>query len=123
MCPDVAGPDVSGVTGADSESHPQLDLDVREQSGRAWHVTGRGELDAATAPLLANRVDELIAAGTTFVVLDLSEVSFVDSSGLRAIIESGRHLEARDGRLVIDGMSPAVERILEVTSLLEAYRR
>ena len=114
---------VSSETGPPGTAEHHFTLDAHEQSTRAWHVTGRGELDAGTAPLLSGRVDELIEASATFVVLDLAGVSFVDSSGLRAIIASGQHLEAKDGRLVIDGMSPAVERLLEVTNLLESYRR
>jgi anti-sigma B factor antagonist len=101
----------------------ELLLTVAETSGHAWHVHGRGELDVASADQLSDRIEELVGRGATLVVLDLTDVSFVDSNGLRAIVGSGRLLEKHDGRLIIEGMSPAAQRLLEVTGLIESYRR
>ena len=57
------------------------------------------------------------------MILDLSRVSFIDSSGLRAVLSASNRLEAANGRLVVQGMSGAVERVFEITGLLERYRQ
>jgi anti-anti-sigma factor len=96
--------------------------DTTERGSGSWHLLARGELDVASADQLAQALDPLIDGGATLVVLDLTDVSFLDSSGLRTIVRAATALEERDGRLVIDGASPAVARVLEVTGLLERLR-
>jgi anti-sigma B factor antagonist len=56
------------------------------------------------------------------IVLDASDVEFLDSSGLRVIVASGIRLSNAGGRLLIEGMSGAVQRVLEVSGLIEQYR-
>ena len=85
-------------------------------------VVLRGEIDVATAPKLTAALDELIAQGARLVVLDAADVEFMDSSGLRVIVQSGTKLSEAGGRLLIDGMSGAVQRVLEIAGMLEQYR-
>lgn len=74
----------------------------------------RGELDASTVPGLARHLT--IAPGS-LVVLDLCELSFIDSSGLGAI-HAARHRALNDGgNLVVCRPNPMVYRILEITGL------
>jgi anti-sigma B factor antagonist len=74
----------------------------------------RGDLDLASAPRLEARLAELAGAGTT-VRLDVSGLEFVDSSGVRVLVNAVR--EAREGswRLLIAGEPAAqVKRIFEL---------
>jgi anti-sigma B factor antagonist len=88
----------------------------------AHRVIARGDIDIATAPLLAQEFDRLIEAGAILVVLDAGDVTFVDSSGIRAIVDAGNRLRERGGRLLIEHVSAAMERILEVAGLIDHYR-
>jgi anti-anti-sigma factor len=82
-------------------------------------IAVRGELDLATAPMLrdafasADREDEAVA------VVDLTEVGFLDSSGLRVLAQCQRMLAGPDGgaalRLVV--ATDAVRRVFDVTGL------
>jgi anti-sigma B factor antagonist len=87
----------------------------------AWDLRARGDLDLSSADRLYQGIVDLTDRGATLVVLNLSDVTFVDSTGLRAIVNAADVLEKRGGRLVIDGMSGAAKRVLEITSLLEHY--
>jgi anti-sigma B factor antagonist len=87
-----------------------------------WRIEVDGELDSSTCPEFLSSGVDLIDQGATSLVLGMKGASFVDSSGLRAIIELTQRLEDKGGGLQIDGLSPAAERILEVTGLLERYR-
>jgi anti-sigma B factor antagonist len=91
-------------------------------TARAYRVIARGEIDVATAPILSLQFDALLAQGAVLLVLDASNVDFVDSSGLRCIIAATQQIEAAGGRFLIEGMSPAMERILDVTGVIEQYR-
>jgi anti-anti-sigma factor len=88
----------------------------------AHRVIARGDIDIATAPLLAEELDRLIEAGAILVVLDAGDVTFVDSSGIRAIVDAGNRLRDHGGRLLIENVSGAMERILEVAGLIDHYR-
>ena len=89
----------------------------------AVRLVAHGEIDLGTAPRLAGAFDALIDGGATLVILDASGVEFLDSSGLRTIVNAGNRLSAQGGQLVIEGVSGAVHRVLEVSGLIEHYRR
>jgi anti-sigma B factor antagonist len=76
-----------------------------------------GELDLATAPMLAARLIELSGNGHAKVVLDLAGLTFVDSSGMRTIVEA-RHVAASHRvELEILPGPPNVQRAFEVAGL------
>ena len=91
--------------------------------GRAFRVTARGEIDIATVARLHDLLTGLIDRGAHLVVLDTEGVQFLDSSGLRVLILAGNRLADAGGRLLIEGMSGAVQRVLEITGLIDQYRR
>ena len=75
-----------------------------------------GEIDAHTAPSLAARYVELPAGDGDFVI-DMSKVDFMDSSGLRIIIELHQRAEQASRRLVLRTPSQPVIRLIEVSGL------
>jgi anti-anti-sigma factor len=78
-----------------------------------------GELDLLAAPQLEDKLVRLFAEATTGLVLDLRSVTFMDSSGLRAILVAKELTdEHRCSFSVIPG-PPSVQRLFEVTALLD----
>jgi len=79
----------------------------------------RGEIDMAVAPQL---LDSALCAGLTgdrtTVVVDLSEVTFMDSSGLSALLEAHERLQADDGRLVVANVPPRVRRVMDIAGFV-----
>ncbi|MEO8695886.1 MAG: STAS domain-containing protein [Acidimicrobiales bacterium] len=88
----------------------------------AVRLVAQGELDVHVAPVILERVSEFAAKGVKLIILDLGGVSFLDSSGLRGIIQAGNLLAAQDGQLLIEGARGATQRVLEITGMLEHYR-
>ena len=77
-----------------------------------------GEIDAHAVISLATYLDPL--PGTSGdVVIDLSGVMFVDSSGLRVLVEAHQRAEAEGRRLVLSGSTRPVLRLLEITGLMD----
>jgi len=76
-----------------------------------------GEVDLYTAPRFKTDLLELIETGVDTVVVDLSRVTFIDSTALGVIIGGVKRMRERDGRLVIVAGSRPVVRILDVTGL------
>ncbi|HET6689596.1 MAG TPA: STAS domain-containing protein [Miltoncostaeaceae bacterium] len=88
------------------------------QQGRAGYVL-KGELDMAGGEPLVRRVTELAAAAPGPIEIDMSEVSFIDSSGIRALlrlheaaVSSGRVMHVRN-------LSPDVRRLLDLIGVTE----
>lgn len=79
-------------------------------------VAASGELDAGSSGELGRSIDAALAVGVD-VVLDLGQVTFMDSSGLRVIMVALRR--ARDEGLIVrvSSTSPAVRRIFEITGV------
>lgn len=82
-------------------------------------VTASGEIDVHTAPLLLAEVRRVVEGGAPSVVLDLADVGFMDSSGLRALITLREQALAAGGELRITAASRSVQRVIEVTGLSE----
>ena len=85
-------------------------------------VRAVGELDMSSAAELTSCLDALIDDGATLVSVDASDVTFLDSTGLRVLVDASVRLEQVGGVLVIDPMSNGVHRVLEITGLLDRYR-
>lgn len=79
----------------------------------------RGELDMAAAPAVRSNVDA-VASGRG-VVIDLAEVTFVDSSMLKELLRAAAELDRYGTRLVLAGVPVAVQRLLDLTRTAEMF--
>jgi anti-sigma B factor antagonist len=78
-----------------------------------------GELDMAATSAVRTRVDA--AAGSRGLVIDLAEVTFIDSSMLKELLRAGAELGRYETRLVLAGVPPAVQRLLDLTRTTELF--
>ncbi len=92
-------------------------VEVSDQEAGAVRIQVRGELDMSAAPGLADAIGKVDQSST--VVLDLSGVTFLDSSAIGALVGAGRDLGEAGGRLQIGLRSDVVARVLEITGLAE----
>ena len=93
-------------------------VDVRPERD-VVRVVPAGELDMATAPELEAQLRELRTSGFERVVLDLRDLHFVDSTGIRVIVTEHRFAAASRREFSLVGGRPAVRRALELCGLLE----
>jgi anti-sigma B factor antagonist len=92
--------------------------DAAAEDGRI-RVTVVGELDLATVAQLQHTVDTHRQAGATDIVLDLRALSFIDSTGLRLILDLDRAARSRALRFSLIAGPPEVQRIFEITGTVE----
>ena len=78
-------------------------------------------MDARSAPDFRRQMGDLIAAGHRQLVLDLSEVDFIDSSGLGAIVSSLKAL-GDQGDLLVVGTRPPVAQLFKLTRMDRVFR-
>jgi anti-anti-sigma factor len=78
-----------------------------------------GDLDAYTAPGLRTRLHDATGADAELVVVDLKDITFIDSAGLGTLVGAHRRMQERGGWLRIVRPPPLVARAFELTGLDE----
>jgi anti-anti-sigma factor len=88
-----------------------------ETSGEAKRLKVKGRLDGYWADHLAKALDEEIRRGSHHLLLDLSEVVFLSSAGIRVLVKYYRQLREIEGSLVVSEASEPVKKVLEISKL------
>lgn len=81
----------------------------------------QGEVDVYTAPRLKEEINQRLEAGVSKLVVDLSEVAYMDSSGLGVLIGALRRARDAGGDLLVASPNPRIARILDVTGLSRIF--
>lgn len=77
-----------------------------------------GEIDMDTAPVLREELVRLLHQGRARIVIDMSGVTFLDSSGIHVLIGSLRRARSLHGWLRVAGVDDHLHRVFEVANLL-----
>lgn len=99
------------------DSDEPLQVGVSTEDDRAAVVSAAGEVDAGSVELLRKELNELADADRVNVILDLSGVTFLDSSGLGALVASHRRLRSLGGVLGLVCRNDIVLRVFRLTGL------
>lgn len=103
--------------GPEQGTEGQMTVTVRSSESSAV-VAVSGDVGAGTAPTLRARIESLVERETPRqVVLDLSDVDFVDSSGLGTIVRAHKHLRKAGGTLSLVVTSDTVLRVFQMSGL------
>jgi anti-anti-sigma factor len=97
-------------------SDGQLDIQTRAEPGGEL-ITLRGEIDMRCSPTLRAALVEVVDRKPQWVIMDLSGVTYIDSSGVGTLVEFKRKLERTKGRIVLAGMQERVRSVFEITKL------
>jgi anti-sigma B factor antagonist len=94
-----------------------LEISRREARDGSVELRLTGELDLSTAPQLEEAIAEVMDPSTEEIVVDLSGLSFMDSSGLRVLLAADSDTKASGKRLRIARGPEAVDRVFRLTGL------
>jgi anti-anti-sigma factor len=93
-----------------------LEVESEERAGLV-HVALRGELDLSTVAKVQEELERVEADGPPVVVLDLSRLSFLDSTGLRCVITAAERARDAERRFVVVRGPDPVQRVFSITRL------
>jgi anti-sigma B factor antagonist len=96
---------------------PNFDLTEEPLDDHSVVIKVAGEIHATTAPEFSERLNEAIAGGKTGVILDLTGVDFIDSTGLSVLLNGLRRVTRVRGAMVLACANPTVLRLFEITKL------
>jgi anti-sigma B factor antagonist len=81
-----------------------------------------GEIDLHISPAVANSLQDIIARKPARLLVDLSRVSYVDSSGLAVLIDAMQKVQKYGGKFGVVGMQESVRSIFEMARLDQVFR-
>ncbi len=84
-------------------------------------VRVHGEIDVYTAPVLREALDKHVAAGRTRFVVDLSDVSFMDSTALGVLVGRLKIVRTQEGSLRVVVVQERVRRVFAITGLDKVF--
>ncbi|HNM96563.1 MAG TPA: anti-sigma factor antagonist [Marmoricola sp.] len=91
------------------------------QLGTAMVVGVGGEIDVYSAPVLRDKLSELVASGQHDLVVDLNEVSFMDSTGLGVLVGTLKKIRTHEGSMDIVCARPRLLKIFQITGLAKVF--
>lgn len=95
-----------------------LQLEVQQDDGTIV-VVAKGELDVSSTSSFAAALGRANQSGVRLVVIDLSELQFIDSSGLATLVKADNEAKASGRRLIVVRGPHQVQHLLELTGLAE----
>ena len=111
-------------TDGDGMGANQFKINVEAQAGTTEDVVVvrvSGEVDILTSPALGDQLRSVTDQGHPSVVVDLGEVTFLDSTGLSVLIAGLKRCEAAGGQLYLTSPRPNVRKVLEITGLTDVF--
>jgi anti-anti-sigma factor len=90
-----------------------------EQLGDIFIVTASGRLDAIYSTAFANRVGELITGNNPKVLIDFTNIDYVTSAGLRAVLLLLKKAKAAGGVFAVCGINEHVREVLEISGFID----
>ena len=81
----------------------------------------RGEIDVATSPEMRCHLVEMLADRPELVIVDLTDVTFIDSTGLGVLVEAVTTARAGDGDLRLVVTQPKIIKLIELTGLDQVF--
>ena len=97
---------------------PQVASFVTSDAGAGRILRVIGEVDISTTPSFKNALDSALSGYSGDLTLDLTDVEFMDSSGLHALMETTRQVISRGGSMRLRNPGHTVYRLLEISGLL-----
>lgn len=98
-----------------------MEMSVRTEGDFCVIRVEEARIDASAAVDFKETLRQLTRDAPPQVILDLSEVDFVDSSGLGAIVAAMKHL-APERELLLAGLTPSVDKVFQLTRMDSVFR-
>jgi anti-anti-sigma factor len=96
-------------------SEPQFSATINSRNGVA-NIALRGELDLASVSDLEGHLAPFERNGVSAIMLDMRELTFIDSVALSSIVRARQRAESNGQRLILVGARPTARRLFELTS-------
>ena len=98
-----------------------MNIQTKEAEKGVHIVRISGRIDSMTSLQLEDEFDKLTSAGHMKLVVNLAEVNFMSSAGLRVFLATLKNVKAQNGDLKICGMVPGIQKIFKIAGFISLF--
>jgi anti-anti-sigma factor len=91
-----------------------MEIETRKQEN-ATVVSVTGKMDAVSSPELEKELSQLMAEGEKNFVVDLAELDYISSAGLRIILATAKRLKEKEGKILLASLKDMVKEVFEIS--------
>ena len=91
-----------------------MEINSRKEKG-SLVVSVKGRIDAVTAPDFEKSLSEWISAGETIMIVNLSDLEYISSAGLRSILAIAKVLKAKGGKVMFASLKGTVKDVFKIS--------
>jgi anti-anti-sigma factor len=91
-----------------------MEIETRKQEN-ATVVSVTGKMDAVSSPELEKELSQLMAEGEKDFVIDLGELDYISSAGLRVILATAKRLKEKEGKILLASLQDMVKEVFEIS--------
>ncbi|MBK6316101.1 MAG: STAS domain-containing protein [Blastocatellia bacterium] len=95
-----------------------LTIVISDRDAATKLVTVVGKLDTTTSPQFDEDVAPALSAGASVTVLDLADLSYISSAGLRSVFKARKMMESKGGALLLVNVQPQVQKVFEIVKAM-----
>ena len=95
-----------------------LEIKTTQKALNAYVISCSGRLDTETAPLLEKEVRRLLGLGTQVMALDLEQLSYMSSAGVRVLMIAHKGMKDLGGKVALLNLQPQIRKVLEIIQAL-----
>ena len=92
-----------------------------EKNGKVFVLVLSGKLDIEGAKMLVERITQILNGGEQYILLDFTNIAYINSSGLRGLLLVAKQLASSGGMLILAGMSDANQKVLNISGLTSIF--
>ncbi|MCX5796083.1 MAG: STAS domain-containing protein [Elusimicrobia bacterium] len=95
---------------------------IRKETAEVVSLAIRGRLDASSAAQAEQVVADFLRGSGKKLILDLTELDYISSAGLRVLLMADKGLQQKSGALALCGLKPNVKEVLDVSGFTALFR-
>ena len=98
-------------------------MEVSERTAEGVNVISLdGRFDAYAADDIEQKLDSILAAGKVRLVVDLGQLEYISSSGLRVLLGALKKTREQQGDIILSGLQPYVREIFEISGFTQLFK-
>ena len=95
-----------------------LSVLVSSKKTGVYVVKPEGRLDSETYPVLEEKIDSLMETATRELILDMSDLDYISSAGVRVVFKAKKGLSASGGELMMTDLKPQISKVFDIINAL-----
>ena len=98
-----------------------MEIQTRKEKA-AVVVSVKGRMDTVTAPEFEKNVIDLISKGEKTFVVNLGELDYISSAGLRSILAFAKKLKGKEGKILLAGLKGPVDEVFKISGFSSVFK-